>query len=226
LALARFLGRRCRTEDALALCQQAWKRAPAEAVIAAGVAVLEAGKKVTDKQRQQIEEWIAEGLRKQPSSTSIRLSLASLRGQQGRYDQAESIFREVLTSEPENLAGLNNLAWLLSFQTGREEEALDLVERAIEIAGMDATLLDTRAVILLKTGKTNLALRDLRAAIAMSPQKPVLYFHLARANQAAKQDAEARKAFRHAEQLGLKPEAADPRERELLTSLSRDLAVP
>ena len=194
-------------------------------MIGTSVAVLEAGKTVTDEQRQRVEGWIADALRQQAGPPSIRLGLARLRTQQRQYDQAESIYREVLGSSPDNVAALNNLAWLLSFQTGKEQEAIDLIDHAVELAGADPSLLDTRAVIHLNKGRADLALRDLNRAIAISPNRPVLYFHLARAHQAAKEDAEARKAFRQAEQLGLKPETVDPRERELFLKVRQELTL-
>ena len=81
-----------------------------------------------------------------------------------------------MSASPDNLEALNNLAWLLAHRAGKEQEALDLIDRAIAIAGSNPTLCDTRAVIHVQLGKTEPAIRDLRAAMAISPEKSVLYF--------------------------------------------------
>ena len=155
----------------------------------------------------------------------MRLSLASLHSQQQRYDQAESIYRAILGSSPDIVLALNNLAWILSFQPGKEKEALALIDHAVELAGAVPGLLDTRAVIRLNNGRADLALGDLRTAIAVSPQLADLHFHLARGHHAAKKNGEARRALRQAEQHGLKPETVDPREREIFLKLRQELSV-
>jgi len=171
-----------------------------------------------------VESWLEEALRRQSNSTPMLLSLARLRSMERRYDQTESIYREVLGSNPNNVEVLNNLSWLLAFVSGKEREALELINRAIEIAGSDATLLDTRAVVYLKQGKIDLAVQDLHAAIELNPEKSILYFHLARAFQMDSNEAEARAALQQADQRGLKPENVDPREQEIFREVRRSLA--
>ena len=171
LALAGFLGRQNRVEEGLALCEQALKTCPVEPVATISVAILAAGKNVTDAQQQRVESWLVDALRRQPNSTPIRMSLASLRTMERRYDETESTYREVLASDPNNIEALNNLSWLLAFETGKEQEAIELINRAIEIVGSDSTLFDTRSVVCLKQGKPDLALQDLRAGDRSQPRK-------------------------------------------------------
>ena len=87
----------------------------------------------------------------------------------------------ILGSSPDIVLALNNLAGILSFQPGKEKEALALIDHAVELAGAVPGLLDTRAVIRLNNGRADLALGDLRTAIAVSPQLADLHFHLRRA---------------------------------------------
>jgi len=223
LALARFLARHNRVQEALVLCEEARKTSAPEALASASVAILASGENVTDKQCEEVGSWLEDALKRQSSSTRIRMNLANLRTMQGRYDQTESIYREVLSVNLDNVEALNNLAWVLAHQPGREHEALELIDRAIEIAGSNPTLVDTRAVIYLQLGKTDLALEDVRTALAISPAKSVLYFHLARALEMAGNPTEAREAFRAAEQRGLKVESIDPLEREIFRKVREQL---
>lgn len=224
LARIGFLGRRNRTHEALALCEQAWKTCPDVAVAAVSTAVLTSGKNVTDDQRNQVAAWLEQAAHRTPESLPIRLNLALLRTMQRRYDQAEALYHEVLKRSPDNLQALNNLAWLLAFQETKGEEALQHIDRAIEIAGPIPSLFDTRSVIYLQTGKPELALKDLQTALAADPQKSVLYVHLARAYQMTKNREKAREALQRAEDLGSKPDLLDPLERGIVDKLRQEIA--
>jgi tetratricopeptide (TPR) repeat protein len=224
-ALVGFLARQHRSQEALALCEQAWKSCPAEQVASACLTVLEGGKNVTEDQRDRVGTWLEEARRRQPDSVPILVNLATVLKMQERYDQSEAIYREALDRDPENVAVLNNLAWFLAFRPGRSQEALELVTRAIEKTGGDATLLDTRGVIHLILGKPDLALQDLRDAISFNAQKPILYVHLARAYKMAKNAAEARKAWKHWEELGIAAESVDSLERGIVEQLRQEMAA-
>ena len=71
----------------------------------------------------------------------------------------ETLYREAMGRSPNDIQALNNLAWLLAFQAGKEPEALKHIDRAIAIVGEDPSLLDTRAVIYLNMGKHEQALQ-------------------------------------------------------------------
>ena len=225
LPLIGFLARHDRTVEALELCEQARKTCPAEPVAAATLAVLSTAKNVTEVARNRVEAWLQEALLRQPESNPIRLSLATLRNIQQRYDQSETLYREAMGRSPNDIQALNNLAWLLAFQAGKEPEALKHIDRAIAIVGENPSLLDTRAVIYLNMGKHEKALKDLSDALAIDPAKPVLYIHLARTLQMSKNQQEARKALERAEKLGFNPGTLDPLERDVVAKLRRDLAA-
>ena len=63
-------------------------------------------------------------------------------------------------------------------------EALELIQRAVQVRGDTAELLDTRGVIYLALSKNDLAVQDLEEANAQVPSAP-RWFHLARGYQAA-----------------------------------------
>ena len=98
---------------------------------------------------------------------------------------------------------LNNLAWLLAFQGGKASEALELVNRRIEITGPSASLLDTRGMIFLKLGRAGEAVQCFTDAADQNPAG-VFYFHLAEALKAAGKPNEAEKSWLSAKALGFK----------------------
>ena len=58
------------------------------------------------------------------------------------------------------------------------DEALKLIDRALDIAGPNPTLLDTRAVILMQLREGEKAVEAVREAVRSRPEKPIYYFHL------------------------------------------------
>ncbi|MGP0065145.1 MAG: tetratricopeptide repeat protein [Isosphaeraceae bacterium] len=224
LTLASFLARQDRTKEAVAILDEASRTCRPEAVAGASLMLFVAPSADEDVKRR-VEAWIVEALRKSPSAAAaLRPKLATIYSKQGRYDEAETLFRQILISEPDNVETLNNLAWVLAVrEPGVPREALELVDRAIEKAGHLSTLVDTRAVALIRVGEADRAAQELRDAKRADPENVSLALHLAWAYQAAGKPDEAQKAFRLAEELGLKPESRAPLERDFIDRLRRQL---
>src|SRR5262249_32359968 len=91
-------------------------------------------------------------------------------------------------------------------------EALDLIQRAVELGGDTAAFLDTRGIVHLALGKTDRAVEDLEEANAQLPSA-VRCFHLARAYQTAGKHGSAVTALQPADKLGLHEERLEPLER-------------
>ena len=93
--------------------------------------------------------------------------------------------RQVLESRPDDCEALNNLAWVLAMRNqGDMPQALALINRAIELNDSDPSLVDTRAVILIRSGQNDRALEQLRSVQQQSPQDPGVAFHMAWAYRA------------------------------------------
>lgn len=224
LLVVEFLGRRGRVAEALDLAETLRTTVPPSALLAIAVPAT-LNPDASESDRLRVEAWLDEALTATPADPILRLKRANLRLYQGRGDEARSIYAEILTSAPDDLEALNNLAWQLAFQDDQGAEALRLIDRAIENFGPLPALLDTRAVIRLRLGEHEPALRDLRDALAAQPDQPLLHFHLAWAQQTAGNPEDARQALRRARELGLTAESTDPLERPTFIRLLADLAV-
>jgi Tfp pilus assembly protein PilF len=179
----------------------------------------------SETHKSQIEAWLVEAIQKRPEAAGLLPKLAAIRLRQGRFDEAEALFRRTLASDSENPQALNDLAWMLTQrEPSKHQEALELINRAIEVAGENPALLDTRAVIFLQMKQPDRALADLGRALALRPSSRASYFHMARAHLMARNEAESRKALQRAEELGLKPETVDPLERESYQKLRQELS--
>jgi tetratricopeptide (TPR) repeat protein len=223
LPLAQNLALQNRLPEAMELCNKAWEICPVEAVAITSMACLRATRP-NQEQIQKVEQRLATALKQKPESLTLRLVLADLRDFQGRYADAIALHRQILQRDKDNVMALNNLAWLLILHGKDPTEALQLANRAIEAAGPNPSLLDTRGIAYLALEQTEPALKDLKEATAQSPNA-VRLFHLARAHQSVKDRGTALKELQRAHTMGLKANTIHPLERPSLEKLQAALGA-
>ena len=93
---------------------------------------------------------------------------------------------------------------------GSTQEAVGLINRAIEVDGEKPYLVDTRAVVRIRLGQSCQAVEELLAIRKLAPRNPMFALHLAWANQEQGRTAERRKAFQEALNLGCDIGRCDP----------------
>jgi Tfp pilus assembly protein PilF len=219
------LGRQKRFADAYKLCEQVWQegKVSPEAVGGVSVALLRV-MKPSDAQVAHIEELLRTAIKARPKSMVLLMHLSDLCDQRGRYDEATTLYREVLKKEPNNAVALNNLAWLLALRAGNAEEALVYINTAVAGMGRRADLLDTRGLVHLALNQAEKALADLKEATEEAPT-PARLFHLARAHHQARDRASAARILRQAKARGLKVAMLHPVEQEVCRELLAEYGV-
>jgi tetratricopeptide (TPR) repeat protein len=232
LVLAGLYSRLGDPATALDVCAEARAKCAPEAVGGAGVAVVRAARQAEKsaepstrlrEQAGRLEGWLTEGIKAQPEKAAVlRLQLADLLDLLGRAAEAEPVYRQVLVQDDRNPVALNNLAWLLARRPEKADEALKLINRAVELYGPQAELLDTRAVVYLALGRTQPAIADLNTAVADAPS-PASYFHLVRAHHEAKDNRSALAVLSQANAAGLTAERLHPSERDTYRRVLADL---
>jgi tetratricopeptide (TPR) repeat protein len=213
--------RQKRYDDVLTFWSKAKNDGPPELISGAAVASLRGGQ-MNAEQCAPVQVWLEAALEKQPQAVGLMLHLADLHDLCGRYREAEAVYRRVLAVDADNVVALNNLAWLLAQQTGKGDEALPLITRAIDRAGTRAELLDTRASAYLALRQTDKAIADLESANADQPTAS-RYFLLAQAQRQANNTQRAADLLRRATAAGLKAEQLHPAERSAFLKLQQEL---
>jgi tetratricopeptide (TPR) repeat protein len=224
--------RQKRAAEAYALCERMWqeKKCRPEVCSGASVAVLRlmGG---SEEQMQRLEKRLKEAIAVKPSSLLL-LHLADLYDLRGRYAEAEKLYARILeeNNEPNNAVALNNRAWLLAHREGGAAEALAAIQKAIDVVGRRADLLDTRGLVYLKLGKPDPALADLKEATAEAAT-PTRLFHLAKAYRDTNDSTRARQAIEQARALMKAsgkplPSAMHPTEQEECRRLLAELKIP
>ena len=226
LALATFLaGQKGRAADALKVLAAAWETCPRDQVAAAALSLYDAPS-VTEDQRKQVEAWLTEASRKQPDLVALANKLGAIWIRQGKVDEAEAKYRQILGSNPDDPEAKNNLAWLLALRdSAKVDEAERLIGEAIGLLGRSSSLLDTKAVVLIRSGRIPEAVEALKTAGEIDPNNASVPLHLAWARREEGNLVEARKAFHRAVQLGWTPDRSDPLERSYIEKVRGDLGL-
>ena len=150
------------------------------------------------------------------------IALAEVRRVQERFDEVEVLYGEILAESARTqtpmVTVMNNLAELLALRRHRLDEALGMINTAIEKAGPVSNLLDTRASVFLALNQPDKALEDMKAVVADEP-KANYYFHLAQAYYGVGDIQAARDAIRRAREIGLEIGQLHPLERSSLKEL-------
>jgi tetratricopeptide (TPR) repeat protein len=214
------LARQKRWAEALELADRAWDRVPVETMGGISVALLRDSHS-SEESRTKVERRIRAAVMANPKSANIALQLADLLEIGNRFDEAEALYRQIVAQHGGNIMALNNLSWILALKPGKADEALGFINRAIEVAGPLAHLLDTRSLVFLALDQSGPAIADLENALADSPSA-FRYFHLARAHRKAHHSEAAAQAFRKAAESGLEPEQLHPAERVAFREMSRE----
>jgi tetratricopeptide (TPR) repeat protein len=138
---------------------------------------------------------------------SLTLELA------GQKDRVESTLREGLKKDPQHSNLLNSLAYHLSEENIKLDEALKLSRRSLEIDPGNGAYLDTLGWIYFKMNKFQEALAPLQQAVPATKEDPVVLDHLAQLYVVLNRLPEAVTVWK-------KAVAADPEKDKLRQSLA------
>lgn len=202
LVLAQFLGRDEKYTEALKICAELAKDPKAlDQCAVSAVRIVMTG--TPDRTHfATVEAIVKAAIKAKPESTGVAMIYAEYLTAAGRLKEAEAEYRKFLKEKPRNVALLNNLAWLLAIQDRDLPDALELIQRAIEIAGPHPQLLDTRSMVFTRMGNTQQAIADLEQATSQ-PSDSSFYLHLAQAYSAAGNKDKAEEAMNEAIDQGL-----------------------
>lgn len=164
------------------------------------------------------DEVFTEGLANFATSTRLLFARAMLNNQRKRLAATERDLRQILKQQPDNVAALNSLGYILADRTQRFAEARTLLEKALQLKPDDAAIMDSMGWLYYRTGKYPEALEFLRKAFAAGPNAEISA-HLGEILWMLGDQEEARLVW----QEGIKLTPGDPAIQEVLTRLKADL---
>ncbi len=106
------------------------------------------------------------------------LTLATGQQVSGDFPAAESTLRGILKQTPQNPIALNNLGYFLVERNEKLDEALKLIQQALEIDPDNSSYLDSLGWVYFKLGDNELAEQNLKKALKLDPSSATLHDHL------------------------------------------------
>lgn len=207
-----------RMQDVIDVCTQA-AQSDHSAQPASLLATILVSEKAGQEKFQQAEPILSKALEDHSEDADLLFSVANMRLFLEQVDEADKLYQRVLELRPRHLAALNNRATLLSEMPQRSEEALELIDRAIELAGEQAALLDTKGMIFVYGGKPEQAVQFLKTAAYSANSDPRYHFHLAVAYLRGGDLKKARNAHEEAKGRDLEGQFLTEMDLQLLTEL-------
>jgi tetratricopeptide (TPR) repeat protein len=124
----------------------------------------------------------------------------------GRLDEAEAIYRQILTREPRHADALHLLG-LISYQRGQLDQAIHLLRQAIEANPSVAAYFSNYGQFLLARGQRDEAVAALGQAVRLDPNHTPAHLGLGNALQSMNQYEPSAAAYREA--LRIDPNIAE-----------------
>ena len=149
---------------------------------------------LTQGDAQRAKEFANGWIAANPRDTAFRLYLAAQAMDTKDYPAAAAHYRAVLALSPDNVAALNNLAWVGGQLN--DPNALGYAERAHSLAPRSVAVLDTLGWLHIRRGNSSKGIELLREALRLAPDADGVRINLAKAllqagdKQAARQELE------------------------------------
>ena len=231
--LVAFLGRRGRVKDALDQCESLWPNTKEpERLASLSIQTIFATSNSKDPnskdpaQVSRVADWLEQAVAKNPKFTGLLVGLGNIRERQERYPDAEDLYKCAIANGDREGTSYNNLAWLMTLKDGKANEALALINQAIERKGPRLPdFLDTRGVIYLTAGDKQRAIQDLEDAVARDPSSPDKLFHLAQAYLEVHDKEKAKQNLEKAKSKGLVPSKLHPLEVSAYSKVVAELGL-
>jgi tetratricopeptide (TPR) repeat protein len=113
-----------------------------------------------------------------PKDAATQFTLVDLYQDAGRSNDAEKVLRQMLAAEPANARVLNHLGYLLAERGDQLDEAVSLVQRALQTDPDRPEYLDSLGWAMFKKGDLTEAAKYLSAAAAKLPDHSEIQDHL------------------------------------------------
>ena len=209
-----------RMRQAIDWCKRAWPKIPHKVA----PLWLSAASQHRDARTRlgELEELLESTLKNPNNATrelaELRMVLSDLYLMTGRFGEAESSYRLVLKTLPDQTNALNNVAWLLSTRKEELDLAGELIEQAIAQEGLRPDLLDTRGCVRLAQGENEKAVQDFQTSVERGAGADTV-FHLAVALRRTGNNDGSKRALDVAFQRGFDFSNVSPLEKQFITEL-------
>jgi tetratricopeptide (TPR) repeat protein len=159
---------------------------------------------LTYLQKEQFDEAarvLEEGINQNPKNADLYFNLGTVYDKLNRFDDVERVMETAIKLDPHHADALNYLGYSYAERGVKIDQALSLTKRAVTLKPSNGYYIDSLAWALFKSGMFTEALTEMKRAVALAGDDPVLYEHLGDIYAKQRNLTEAREAWLRALEL-------------------------
>jgi tetratricopeptide (TPR) repeat protein len=126
-----------------------------------------------NKRVDEAYNLLKQALNAQPQNTDLMSEMAMVSEKLKRFDEMESVLRELMKRKPEDPHAFNALGYSLADRNLRLDEARQLITQALKLAPDDAYIQDSLGWVAFRQGQRAEALQILQAAYKARPDAEI-----------------------------------------------------
>jgi len=126
-----------------------------------------------NKLADQAYNLLKQAMAEQPQNTDLMSEMAMVSEKLKRFDEMESVLRELMKRKPEDPHAFNALGYSLADRNVRLDEARQLITQALKLAPEDAYIQDSLGWVAYRQGQYAEALKILQAAFKARPDAEI-----------------------------------------------------
>lgn len=166
-----------------------------EAYIVLGLAYLQ--KEEFEKSAEVFEE----GIRQNPKSADLHFNLGTAYDKLNRFDDVVRVMETAIKLDPHHADALNYLGYSYAERGVKIDQALSLTKQAVALKPENGYYVDSLGWAFFKSGLLSEALTEIKRAVALVGDDPVIYEHLGDIYAKQQRLSDAREAWLHALEL-------------------------
>lgn len=150
-----------------------------------------------NEQFEKASRAFEEGIRHNPKSADLHFNLGTAYDKLNRFDEVERAMETALSIDPHHADALNYLGYSYAERGIKIDQALSLTKRAVALKPENGYYVDSLGWAFYKSGMLAEALMEIKKAVALVGDDPVIYEHLGEIYLKQQKVSDAREAWLH-----------------------------
>ena len=149
------------------------------------------------EQFEKASQAFEEGIRHNPKNADLHFNLGTAYDKLNRFDDVERAMETALSLDPHHTDALNYLGYSYAERGIKIDQALSMTKRAVALKPENGYYVDSLGWAFYKSGMLAEALTEIKKAVALVGDDPVIYEHLGEVYLKQQKVSDAREAWLH-----------------------------
>ncbi len=149
------------------------------------------------EQFEKASQAFEEGIRHNPKNADLHFNLGTAYDKLNRFDDVERAMETALSLDPHHADALNYLGYSYAERGIKIDQALSMTKRAVALKPENGYYVDSLGWALYKSGMLVEAITEIKKAVALVGDDPVIYEHLGEVYLKQLKVSDAREAWLH-----------------------------